>query len=396
MPGYLVPLAFLYAGAGTLLGWLFGKPIVDTTNRLQTAEADFRFNLARERENSEAIALLHGEAWEREGNANRYREIRRRFDAQTLAYLGLVAFSTGYGTLLPVFPLLVAAPQYILGIMTLGVLMQAVQAFQNVASALSWPVNNLGEIARAKASAERVLTLYEGMRDLDAHYIATDICRVRVIHDADTSLWTQGLTLTDRAGQILIERLDIEIRRGEWVMLTGDPAVTSSLFKAIGGLWPWGSGTVHLPASARIEFLPQRPFLPEGTLHAALCYPHPPEACHEMDIRLALEHAGVAWLIPRLDETAKWNEAFPLRTQQRLGIARALLHHPDWIYMDETTNAFNPESEVAILSRLRSALPEATVLTTSFHPELEKLHDRKIVLTRIGETRYLDSCGFRP
>lgn len=168
VPGYMVPLAFLYAGLGTALGWALGRPLVRTTNALQTAEANFRFGLARAREHSEAIALMHGEPQERSGALARFGQIVRDWNRQSLAYLGLVSFTTGYGGLLPVFPILVAAPQYILGAMSLGALMQAAQAFQRLTSALSWPVDNVGEIARCRTSAERVLSLYEDMERLDA------------------------------------------------------------------------------------------------------------------------------------------------------------------------------------------------------------------------------------
>ncbi len=167
VPGYLVPLAFLYAGLGSVLGWMFGRPLMRTTNDLQTAEATFRFGLSRAREHTEAIALMHGEPLERVWSARRFSHVIRDWDRQSWAYLGLVSFSTGYGTLLPVFPILVAAPQYISGAMTLGVLMQAAQAFQRLTSALSWPVDSIGEIARCRASADRVLSLYADLQRLD-------------------------------------------------------------------------------------------------------------------------------------------------------------------------------------------------------------------------------------
>ena len=164
----MVPLAFAYAALGSTLGWMIGRPLVRTTNALQTAEATFRFGLSRARENTEAIALMHGEPMERAGSSARFGQIVREWNRQSLAYMGLVSFGTGYGALLPVFPILIAAPQYIRGAMSLGVLMQAAQAFQRLTSALSWPVDNIGEIARCRASADRVLSLYEDMQQLDA------------------------------------------------------------------------------------------------------------------------------------------------------------------------------------------------------------------------------------
>jgi len=389
VPGYMVPLAFLYAGVGTVLGWLLGRPLVRSTNALQTAEANFRFGLARAREHSEAIALMHGEPIERSGAASRFLEIVRDFDRQSLAYMGIVSFSTGYGGLLPVFPILVAAPQYILGAMSLGVLMQAAQAFQRLTSALSWPVDNVGEIAHWRASADRVLSLYEDMQRLDAEARAPNGHRIALGRSERRRLEIADLCIADPSGLILLEHFDVEIHRGERVLVAGDPTVTTSLFKVIGGLWPWGSGRVLLPKDGEVLFMPQRPFLPEGTLRQALCYPRPPDAFGDDAIRYALECAGVAWLAPRLDERNNWEQVLPLRAQQRLGFTRVLMQRPAWLFMEEATDAFDPKGERLILEMLQRELPDTALLTISFHPGLEKLHQRKIVLTRARDKKYL-------
>ena len=389
VPGYLVWLAFIYAGIGTVLGWSFGRPLVRSTNALQTAEADFRFGLARAREHSEAIALMHGEPMERSGATQRFRLIGRTWYWQSRAYMGIVSFSTGYGALLPVFPILVAAPQYITGAMTLGILMQAAQAFQRLTSALSWPIDNLGDMARTRASADRVLSLYEDMQRLDAEARAPNGNRIVLERDGQARLVIQDLCIADPEGRVLLEHLDLEIRRGERVLVAGDPAVTSSLFKVMGGLWPWGSGRVLLPADGSMQFMPQRPFLPEGTLRQALCYPRPTDAFGDDAVERALECSGSSWLAPRLDEHDNWEQALPLRAQQRLGLARVLLQRPAWILMEEATDAFDPRGERVILEMLQHELPGSAMLTISFHSGLEPLHHRKIVLNRLAEERFL-------
>jgi putative ATP-binding cassette transporter len=376
--GYMVPLAFLYAGIGTLLGWMFGRPLVSSTNALQTAEATFRFGLARARERSESIALVQGEPMERSGARDRFARIVRDFDRQSLAFMGVVSFSTAYGALLPIFPTLVAAPQYIAGVMSLGVLMQAAQAFQRVTSALSWPVDNLGEIARCRASADRVLSLHESMRRLDED--ATGKPRIVVTDATGPRLAIHDLTITEASGHVLVRDLSLEVRRGERVLVTGDPALSGSLFKAIGGLWPWGSGIVAMPEGERMIFMPERPFLPEGTLRDALCYPQPAAGFPDESLRRALESAGIGWLVPRLDASDNWEQTLALRAQQRVGFARALVQRPAWIVMEEATDAFDRHGERRMLEMLRRELPAAALLTISFHPGLEALHDRKIAL----------------
>ena len=389
VPGYMVPLAFLYAAIGSVLGWVFGRPLVRTTNALQSAEATFRFGLSRDRERTEAIALMHGEPLERAGSETRFRQVVRDWNRQSLAYLGLVSFSTGYGTLLPVFPILVAAPQYIAGAMTLGVLMQAAQAFQRLTSALSWPVDSIGEIARCRASADRVLSLWEDLQRLDEQVSATDTPRVTFERSERGHLVIEDLCIAEPSGLILLEHLNADIRRGERVLVTGDPAATSSFFKVIGGLWPWGSGRVVLPGDGGLMFVPQRPFLPVGTLRAALCYPRQPDAFPDAEVQHALECTGLVWLVPRLDEADNWEQSLPLRAQQRLGFARVLLHRPAWVFTEEATNAFDPHGERLILGALHQELPGATLLTISAHPGLDVLHHRELVLTRLRETRYL-------
>ena len=389
VPGYMVPLAFLYAGAGAVLGHLLGRPLVRSTNLLQTAEADFRFGLARARERSEAIALLRGEPSERRGAAARFARIVRDWDRQSLAFMGLVSFSTGYGGLLPVFPLLVAAPQYIAGAMSLGALMQAAQAFQRLTSALSWPVDNVGEIANWRTSAQRVLSLDEAIERLEAEARAPSRHRIALEPSRERKLAIADLCIADPSGLILLEGFAAEIRRGERVLLRGDPALTSALFKVIGGLWPWGSGRVRLPLDGAIQFVPQRPSLPEGTLREVLCYPRPTDAFSDAEIRRALECTGLAWLARRVDERGNWEQVLPLRAQQQLGIARVLLQRPAWVFMEEPTSAFDPKGERLILEMLQRELADSSVLLISSHPRLEPLFPRRLELQRVLEKKYL-------
>jgi putative ATP-binding cassette transporter len=389
VPGYLVPLAFLYAGIGTVLGWAFGRPLMRTTNDLQTAEATFRFGLSRAREHTEAIALMHGEPLEREWSGRRFLQVARDWNRQSWAYLGLVAFSTGYGTLLPVFPILVAAPQYIAGAMTLGVLMQAAQAFQRLTSALSWPVDSIGEIARCRASADRVLSLYEDMQRLDGATPAETGQRIEIDRNGNDGFMVENLCIAGPSGRVLLEGFSATVRRGERVLVTGDSAVTSRFFKVVAGVWPWGTGRILLPNHDSALFLPQRPLLPEGSLREALCYPRAPEAFGRQEAGRVLEQVGLGWLVPRLDDTDNWELALPMQAQQRLGFARAMLQRPAWLFMENATNAFDPESERQILEVLQQELPQAAMLTISLHPGLEALHHRTLELSLASETKFL-------
>ncbi len=387
VPGYLVLMAFAYAGVGTVLGLMLGRPLVRATDRLQTVEANLRFGLGRTREHAEAIALTRGEPFERRRAERLFEEVGHGWDRQTLAYLGIVSFSTGYGTLLPVFPILIAAPQFIAGTLTLGMLMQAAQAFQRLTSALSWPVDNLGELARCRASVERVLVLYEDMLVLEREEsgVGPVEARIEVAAGGQRALAIDGLRLASPSGEVLLEDFDLHVRRGERVLLTGDPAVTVSLFKAVAGLWPWGRGQIRLPAEREpMVFVPQRPFLPPGSLRAAVSYPHPEARYRSAELHRALECAGISWLAQRLDAHGDWSRLLPLRIQQRLGIARLLLHRPSWIFLQEGTDTCDAEEELHTMELLCRELPGATLLNISRHVHIDRFYDRKLVLNRAG------------
>lgn len=389
VPGYMVVAAFVYAGCGAALGLVLGRPLITSTNRLQTAEADFRFGLAHAREKSESIALMRGEEIERERATNLFSEVEYGWNRQTLAFTWVVAFSGGYGTLLPVFPILIAAPQFIAGAMSLGVLMQAAQAFQKLTSALSWPIDNLAEMAKCRASADRVLSLYNDLQKLEDEHAHPSGSQIALREGDRSAIEFNDLCIANPNGQILLEHFNDSIHRGERVLIAGDATVTVALFKVIAGLWPWGGGSVTVPRDHEriMAFLPQRPFLPVGSLDALLCYPRAPQSYEPRAIQHALECVGVAWLMPRLRESENWERQLPLRTQQRLGFARLILQRPEWILIEEATDALDATAERCLMEMLHRELPNAAIITISFHPGLEALHQRKLVFNRVRDVR---------
>ncbi|WP_280349641.1 ABC transporter ATP-binding protein/permease [Pseudomonas sp. BN414] len=384
VPGYMLILAVAYAGAGTVFGMLLGRPLIRATNKLQSAEADFRFGLAHARESSESIALMQGEEAERRSSASQFAELGHRWYRQTMAYLGIVSFSSGYGVLLPVFPILVMAPQFISGAMTLGVLMQAAQAFHQLTSALSWPIDNLAELARWRASADRVISLYNDLQDLEDQ-AAQPQHRICLTQSQQAEIVLRDLCIANPDGQVLIEGLNVVIQRGERVLISGDPAVTIGLFKVLAGLWPWGHGEVWLPAGAAICFLPQRPFLPVGSLRAVLSYPQPVGTFATGAMLHALESAGIAWLAKRMEEVDNWQSVLPLRTQQRLAIARLFLQQPTWVFIEEASSAFETRDEEDFMDMLHRELPDSTLLAISFQSGLERNYHRRLLLNHLPQ-----------
>jgi putative ATP-binding cassette transporter len=264
--------------------------------------------------------------------------------------------------------------------------MQAAQAFQRLTSALSWPIDNLGEIARCRASAERVASLYADLLDLEEHAETPSRHRVALRTGNEDCLVLRDLTLSSPDGQVLVERLDEVFLRGERVLISGDAGAATSLFKAVAGLWPWGEGAILLPAGEDIMFLPQRPFLPDGSLQDALSYPQPAARFAITAQQRALRCAGLDWLVPRLTEQDRWDAVLPLRAQQRLGVARLLLQRPAWAFIEEATDAFDPGAEASITEVLNRELAGSTLLTVSFHPAMERHYSRHLVLRRPQRT----------
>ncbi|MFO1348081.1 MAG: ABC transporter ATP-binding protein/permease [Pseudomonadales bacterium] len=394
--GYMVWMAFLYAGVGAAFGSLLGKPLVNSTNTLQSAEANFRFGLSRAREHAEAIVLMQGERAERQNFLQLFGSIRHCWNKQTMAFAWIVSYSTGYGALLPVFPLLIAAPQYIAGGMTLGILMQAAQAFQKLTSALSWPVDSLGDIARCRASADRVLSLYDDLLQMEEQSLQENACRIDRQMGQTNHLMFKHLTVSDHSGLVLLENFNGDVAAGERVLIAGDQAVADGLFKAMAGLWHWGQGVVQLPNPCSMMFLPQRPFLPTATLRDVLAYPAVAEVYDNASMHHALECAGVAWLIPRLHDRDMWDRVLTARTQQRVSFARIFLQRPQWIVIRAATDDFDESSENMLMDKLYQELPSAGVITLSRRESLEKHHHRRIVINRLQTAKYIfntdDQC----
>jgi putative ATP-binding cassette transporter len=190
------------------------------------------------------------------------------------------------------------------------------------------------------------------------------------------------LRLATPAGETLIEDFDLRVRRGERVLIVGDLAVTLAFFKAVAGLWPWGSGEIELPKGPDLAFVPQHPFLPAGSLRAVMCYPRNSGYYDDPTLHRALECAGVAWLSPRLDESDDWNRVLPLGTQQRLGMARLFLHKPAWVFLDEAINTFDVKGRAGMMATLHHELPSSTILAISLHGDEDHFYDRKVELHR--------------
>jgi putative ATP-binding cassette transporter len=358
IPGFMVFIALTYSAIGTSLALWAGLPLVGASNLRQTVEANFRFGLARAREYSESIALIRGDADERTHLQELLRGVRRGWESQTYGLVRIIVFTTAYSVLANPFPLLVAAPRYIMGFISLGTLMQMAQAFSQVTAALSFPVDNLSNIAQWRASVERVMALQDAMGQLEEKLGEN---RIKVTREGE-SAHLAGVRVMDHDGVPLMQEITADIAPGEHVLIEGDTQASHKLVLAVAGLWPWGAGRVTLPADAKAFIASERPYLPVGALGEAVCYPMTGGQCVPDDINSALRRVGLGDWVGHLGVVESWENVLSSAQQQRLSFARMLLHRPDWIFLAEATNALDPAAQREMAELLTAEFPSATVV----------------------------------
>ena len=379
IPGYMFWAAVLYAGIGSTLAHLVGRPLIRLSNRQQGLEADFRFSLVRLREEAEGIALYRGEAQERGISLGRFAALFDNFKRLILRRTQYLTFEITVGQLASFFPLLVASPRYFSGAIQLGALMQTSNAFGHVNDALSWFINSYTTFADWRATVDRLIEFGGEL----ATETTTAVSAVRVETGAGDAIELDAVAAALPDGSPLIEPATIVLNAKEAVLLKGESGSgKSTLFRVLAGLWPFATGRIRLPAGARPLFLPQRPYMPIGSLRAALWFPSHPEAGHDDEARAALAAVGLAAFADRLEESAHWTQVLSGGEQQRVAIARALLAKPDWLFLDEATSALDEDQEAALYRMLAAQLPGMTIVSIGHRRSLTAYHDRIIALDR--------------
>jgi putative ATP-binding cassette transporter len=389
VPGYLVWVAFLYAGAGSWITHKLGRPLIALNFEGQRREADFRYGLVRFRQHAEGVALHRGEQGELDELTRRfggvYDNVWRGLKRQKLLSL----FTTGYGQVASVFPLAIALPRFFSGALQLGGLVQIGQAFGQVQGSLSWFVNSYGWLASWRATAERLLDFERAMRRTRGELRLRRGVAVRA--GPGDALLVAGVAVHRPDGAPLHAPVDLAVEAGgDSLLVCGASGCgKSTLFRAIAGVWPFGTGVVTWPRRFEPMFLPQRAYLPLGTLRQVVAYPAAADRFGAAELADALTTCGLPHLVGRLEEERPWSEELSPGEAQRIAFARVLLHRPGWLFLDEATSALDGALERQLYRAVRERLPNTTVVSIGHRRALAEYHARTIQLDARGAQREL-------
>jgi putative ATP-binding cassette transporter len=384
IPGYLVWAALIYAILGTALTQWIGSPLVHLNFAQQHYEANYRFDLVRVRENTEQIALLKGESAEQTRLLGRFVLIVQNWYAIMSRTKRLTAFTQSYAQAAVVFPFILVTPAYFANKILLGALVQTAEAFGKVQDALSFFVSAYRSLAEWRAVIDRLDGFETAIQE--ASRLATTPPKIDVVAEGSDAIDLAQLLVKLPDGAPLVAADDLRIQSDEHVLVTGPSgAGKSTLFRAIAGIWPFGHGVITIPAKATLMMLPQRPYFPIGTLKAAIVYPSSVDAFSSALVEQTLTEVGLPKLAPRLEEEAHWNRMLSLGEQQRLGIARALLHEPQYLFLDEATASLDEASEAALYRLLAEKLKATTIVSIGHRSTLKAFHTGHIALDREGD-----------
>jgi len=377
IPGYMVWAALVYAIAGSVLTHVIGRPLIRLDFNQQRFEADFRFSLVRLRENSEGVALYRGEPEELGGLRGRFAAVIGNWWQLMLKQKQLGWFTSFYAQLAIIFPYIVVSPRFFAGQIPLGQIFQTASAFGQVQGALSWFIGAYTQFAAWKATSDRLIGFSAVLEQVRADAVRVPGERATAAGD---SLAVADLALELPQGTKLLEPTTLELKPKRDVLISGPSGSgKSTLFRALAGIWPYWKGRIALPRGARMLFLPQKPYLPIGSLKHAASYPDPASKFTDAEASDALRAVGLGQLAGELERSENWAQVLSGGEQQRLAFARALLYRPDWLFLDEATASLPEEDQDKLYALLKERLPETTLISIGHRQTLARYHDERLV-----------------
>jgi putative ATP-binding cassette transporter len=383
IPGFLVVAAVVYAVVASGSMVFIGRRFVTVSENKNQAEAEYRYVLTRLSENGESIAVLGGEEEERNAVDTALASVLVRWREICLQWMRTTVVSQTSSYIAPILPVLLCAPKFLDGSMSLGQVMQAASAFTIVQGAFNWLVDNYPRLADWTASARRVSSLMVSLDALERAESGEGPERIERGNTAGAAMRLADLSVTLDDGTAVVKDAEVVITPGERVLVAGESGTgKSTLVRAISGLWPWGRGSVEIADGARLLLLPQRAYVPVGSLRKASTYPEPEDSKDDAEITRVLKLVGLEHLVERLDDEGPWDQTLSGGEKQRLAFARIFLHRPDIVVLDEATSALDPGSQDKLMELLTNELTDTTVISVGHRPELEAFHSRKIVLER--------------
>lgn len=405
VPGYMVWVAIVYCAVGSVFAHTIGRKLIRLNYWQEWREADFRYSLVRLREYSEAVAFDRGEAASRQHLIGRFDRVLRNMLQLIKAQKGLIWFTSFFQQAAIIFPFLVAAPRYFSGAIKLGDVMQIANAFGRVQDALSWFIDSYAGLASWRATTERLVSFDRGVaqagngRAPDAAAVVAPVAMPAPARHWQHSTGGNVLKLEQLRcylpdGRLQVQAAAQHVQAGDAVLVQGaSGSGKSTLLRALAGIWPQAAGTVALPAHSM--FLPQRPYLPHGTLRAALAYPQPPDAYSDAELQAVLHTVRMPQLAQQLDVESNWTHKLSGGEQQRVAIARALLKKPHWIFADEATSALDGATETVLYQALLDMVRAqgGGMLSIAHRPSVAAFHTRRWVLEPIDPTAETDEAA---
>jgi len=377
IPGYLVWTALIYAIVGSVLTHYVGRRLIPLNFMQQRVEADFRFSLVRLRENSEGIALYRGEREELGGLRQRFAGVIANWWQLMRKRKQLNWFQSFYAQLAIIFPYIVVSPRFFSGAIPLGEIFQTASAFGQVQGSLSWFINAYTSYATWKATVDRLIGFRASIRRVRDEAERLDGER---LESADKAISLDNLEIDLPQGTPLLDSTSVQIKPGEDLLVTGPSgAGKSTFFRSLAGIWPYWKGRIGLPQGARMLFLPQKPYLPLGSLKHAVAYPGDPAKHSDDEVRAALQVVGLPQLGQDLERSENWAQVLSGGEQQRLAFARALLNKPGWLFLDEATSALPEEDQASLYRLLKERLRDTTLVSIGHRESLAEFHDKRLV-----------------